>query len=185
MFFFPSFSTYIVKKLTVQDRDICRWGGMSSEEKLFFFFFHSFLFATPKSHPQKSAARPKTFVVSAKGRQGKLEREKRRPKARGRRRRTIERDHSSPLGMGTVKKYLATCLSFVPLSFSPSLSMSTSTRAFIHAKITKFRVKRVRKYVSTAVAETRWLRGSRAVYLINESRGPVPVDDRVQSENCQ
>lgn len=44
---------------------------MSSEEKLFYFLF---FFATPKSHPQKTAARSKTFVVSAKGRQGKLER---------------------------------------------------------------------------------------------------------------
>jgi len=92
-------------------------------------------------------------------------------------------NRARPLSRFGYRKKVSRYLSLLhPSFFSPSLSMSTSTRAFIHAKITKFRVKRVRKYVSTAVAETRWLRGSRAVYLINESRGPVPVDDRVQSK---
>lgn len=152
--------TYVVKKFTIQDRDTCRWGGVSSEEKLFYFLF--FFFATPKSHPQKTAARSKTFVVSVKGRQGKLEKKRERERNREKeieKKRKRETDSETTI-WGTIKKYPAICLLFPSLFFSFPfplfsffLSMSTSTRAFIHAKITKFRVKRARKYVSTA--ETR------------------------------
>lgn len=44
----------------------------------------TFFFATPKSHPQKTAARSKTFVASAKGRQGKLEKKRERERSRER-----------------------------------------------------------------------------------------------------
>lgn len=129
----------------------------------FFFFFSQLQKVTRK----KQQLDQKLFVVSAKGRQGKLEEKRERERNREKEieregKRDRQRDHS-PV-WDTIKKKVPRYLSPLPFSlfpfpfplFSLFLSMSTSTRAFIHAKITKFRVKRARKYVSTAVAETRW-----------------------------
>jgi len=125
-----------------------------------FFFF----FATPKSHPQKTAARSKNLSFQQRGDRvnwRKRKRERNREKEIERKREGDRQGDHSPI-WGIIKKYSAICLPFSSLFFFPPfslfflfLSMSTSTRAFIHAKITKYRVKCARKYVSTAVAEMR------------------------------
>lgn len=103
---------------------------------LSFFFF----FATPKSHPQKTAARSKTFVVSAKGRQGKLEKKREREKLRERNReKKRERDRQwdhSPV-WDTIKKYPAICLPFRSLFFFFPFSslLSLSLNVNIHPRI--------------------------------------------------
>lgn len=57
--------TYVLKKFTIQDRDTCRWGGVSYEEKLFYFFFRN-----SKKSPAKNSSSIKNFCRFCKGEAG-------------------------------------------------------------------------------------------------------------------
>lgn len=129
--------TYVVKKFTIQDRDTCRWGGVSSEEKLFYFLFFSFL-QLQKVTRKKQQLDQK--LLPFQQREGKLEKKREREKPRERNReKKRERDRQwdhSPV-WDTIKKYPAICLPFRSLFFFFLFSslLSFSLNVNIHPRI--------------------------------------------------
>lgn len=103
---------------------------MSSEEKLFYFLFF-FFSQLQKVTRKKQQLDQKLFVVSAKGRQGKLEEKRERERNREKEieregKRDRQRDHS-PVWDTIKKKYPAICLPFPSLFF---LSLFLSSLSF-------------------------------------------------------